>query len=136
MPEWITCGKTVLCQKDPKKGVVVDNFRPISCLPVMWKLLTSVFADSLYEFLECNDVLPVEQKGCSRGSKGTKDQLLIDKMVFRDSKKRHTNLAMAWIDYKKAYDMVPHSWIVECLDMVGCANNVRSFIERSMMLWK
>lgn len=46
MPEWITCGKTVLCQKDPKKGVVVDNFRPISCLPVMWKLLTSVFADS------------------------------------------------------------------------------------------
>lgn len=57
-------------------------------------------------------------------------------MVFRDSKKRHTNLAMAWIDYKKAYDMVTHSWIVECLDMVGCANNVRSFIERSMMLWK
>ena len=136
VPEWITCGKTVLCQKDPRKGVAVDNFRPISCLPVMWKLLTSVFADSLYEFLECNDVLPVEQKGCRRGSKGTKDQLLIDKMVLRDSKKRHTNLAMAWIDYKKAYDMVPHSWIVECLDMVGCADNVRSFIERSMKLWK
>ena len=32
---------------------------------------------------------------------------------------RKKNLAVAWIDYKKAYDMVPHSWVVECLDMVG-----------------
>ncbi len=28
------------------------------------------------------------------------------------------NLNMAWIDYRKAYDMVPHSWIVEMLRMV------------------
>ena len=31
---------------------------------------------------------------------------------------RKKNLAVAWIDYKKAY-MVPHSWVVECLGMVG-----------------
>ena len=30
---------------------------------------------------------------------------------------------MAWIDYKKVYDFVPHSWILECLDML---DNVRS----------
>ena len=28
---------------------------------------------------------------------------------------RKKNLSMAWIDYKKAYDMVPDSWILECL---------------------
>ena len=28
---------------------------------------------------------------------------------------------MAWIDYKKAYDMVPHSWIIECLDLFAVA---------------
>ena len=26
---------------------------------------------------------------------------------------------MAWIDYEKAYDMVHHSWIGECLEMFG-----------------
>ena len=31
---------------------------------------------------------------------------------------RKKNLAVAWIDYKNAYDMDPHSWIAECLDMV------------------
>ena len=30
---------------------------------------------------------------------------------------------MAWIDYKKAYDMVPHLWIIECLDLFGVAEN-------------
>ena len=34
---------------------------------------------------------------------------------------------MAWIDYLKAYDMVPHSWIVECLEMFGIAENEKTF---------
>ena len=25
---------------------------------------------------------------------------------------------MAWIDYKKAYDMVSHSWTIDCLQTV------------------
>ena len=136
IPQWLTYGRTVLCLKDPKRGNVADNYRPISCLPIMWKLLTGIISDSLYEFLEENEVLPLEQKGCKRGSRGTKDQLLIDKMVLRDSKRRRTNLTMAWIDYRKAYDMVPHSWIGECLELFGCAANVCSFIGSSMERWR
>ena len=45
-------------------------------------------------------------------------------------------MAMAWIDYKKAYDVVPHSWIVECLEMFGIAKNVREFLQDSMQSWK
>ena len=29
------------------------------------------------------------------------------------------NLATAWIDYNNAYDMVPHSWRIGCLETVG-----------------
>ena len=36
---------------------------------------------------------------------------MIDGTVLKDCKKRHTNLSMAWIDYRKAYDFVPHSWV-------------------------
>ena len=28
---------------------------------------------------------------------------------------------MVCIDHKKAYDMVPHSWIKECLELFGAA---------------
>ena len=95
-----------------------------------------MLAKKMYSHLERENVLPSEQKGCRKGSRGTKDQLLIDKTVLRDCKKRHTNLAMAWIDYKKAYDMVPHSWISECLEMFGIANNVQDFLNNSMKSWK
>ena len=43
---------------------------------------------------------------------------------------------MAWISYKKAYDMVPHSWISEYLKMFGIANNVQHFLNNSMKSWK
>ena len=98
--------------------------------------MTGIIADSMYEFFVENDSLPVEQKGCRRNSKGTKDQLLIDKMVLADCKRKRKNLAMAWVDYKKAYDMVPHSWIIECLEMAQVAGNIISFLQKSMVNWK
>ena len=65
-----------------------------------------------------------------------KDQLLIDRTILEDCRKRRKNLAMAWIDYRKAYDFVPHSWILECLDMLGIADNVRCFLKKSMKKWE
>ena len=43
---------------------MVDNFRPISCLPLMWKLMTGIIYDVMYEFLVESDCLPLEQRGC------------------------------------------------------------------------
>ena len=50
-----------------------------------------IIAEEMYTYLERENLLPEEQKGCKRGSRGTKDLLLIDKTVLRDCKKRHTN---------------------------------------------
>ena len=105
--------------KGIKKGNVASNYRPITCLPMMYKLLTGIIAENLYSHIEDQQLFPDKQKGCKKRSRGTKDQLIIDKTVLKDCRNRKTNLAMAWIDYKKAYDMVSHSWIMECLDMIG-----------------
>ena len=90
LSKWMTRSHTVLCQKDPRKGNTADNYRLITCLPLMWKLLTGMIAEEMYNYLEREKILPEEQKGCKRGSHGTKDQPLIDKMVLEDRKKRHT----------------------------------------------
>ena len=45
-------------------------------------------------------------------------------------------IIMACIDYKKAYDMVLHSWIRECLDLFRVAENVKSLLVNSMEKWK
>ena len=56
--------------------------------------------------------------------------------VLHSYKQRDINLNMAWIDYKKAHDVVPHSWILESLRLVGVANNLITLMERSMAHWK
>ena len=111
IPKWMTLGKTVFCQKDPTKGNAVDNYRPISCLPLTWKLMTGTIVESIYNFLDVHDKLPVEQKGCRKKSRGTKDQLLIDKTILGDCRKRHTNLGIAWIIRKRmTWFPIPGYW--------------------------
>ena len=132
VPEWMLKGGTVLIQKDPAKGTVTSNYRPIACLPLMWKFLTGISVDKIYDHRLMNSILPCEQKGCRKGARGTKDQLLIDKVVLKEVKRFRKNVAMAYIDYKKAYDMVPHSWILEMMEVKWVAKNVGSLIRRSL----
>lgn len=136
VPSWMVKGKTVLIMKDPRKGNDVGNYRPIACLPLMWKLLTGIFSEKIYDHLERSDLFVDEQKGCRKNSRGTKEQLMIDKAILKNSRRRHTNLAMSWIDYKKAYDMAPHSWINKCIDMFGISKNIGNLIKSSMKEWQ
>ena len=122
--------------KDPSKGGAVTNYRPITCLPLLWKLFTSLISEEIYKHLETNHLLPEEQKGCRKRSRGTKDQLIIDKMIIRKCKRRKTGLAMGWVDYKKAFDMVPHSWLLKCLDMFKIAENIKRVLCNSMNTWE
>ena len=136
IPEWLVEGRTVLIMKDPTKGTEVGNYRPIACLNILWKTLTGIFNTKVYDHLERNGLLPVEQKGSRKRCLGTKDQLAIDKCILKNCKRRRTNLNVAWIDYRKAYDMVPHSWVVKTLEMVGVAGNLINVVKKSMRSWK
>ena len=136
VPSWSTRGRTSLLQNDKSKGNVASNYRPITCLPLMWKLLTGVIADQIYAHLDQKKLLPEEQKGCRKGSRGNNDLLYIDRAAIKEVKSRNKNLAMAWIDYKKAYDVVAHSWIIECLDLFGVAEKIKSLLVNSMEKWK
>jgi len=42
---------------------------------------------------------------------------------------------MCWIDFKKAYDMVPHEWILIVMKTYGIAENIVHFIQKTMNSW-
>ena len=81
-------------------------------------------------------MLTKKQKGCRKRSRGTNDLLYIDRAVIREVNSRKKNLTMAWIDYKKVYDMVPCSWIKECLELFGVAQNIKNLLVHSMEKWR
>ena len=56
-------------------------------------------------------------------------------MIVKDCKRWLKSLAGAWIDYRKAYDMVPHSLMQKYMELFRVAVNVRSFVNTSMKQW-
>ena len=101
----------------------------------MWKLLSGVTTNQIYGHLDQQKLLPEEQKRCRKRYRGTNDLLYIDRAVIREVKSRKKNFAMAWIDCKKAYDMVPRSCIKECLDLFEVAENIKTLLVNSMEKW-
>ena len=69
VPSWLTKGRTPLLQKDKSKGNIASNYRPITFLPLIWKLLTGVIADQIYGHLDQQNLLSEEQKGCRKRSR-------------------------------------------------------------------
>ena len=57
---------------------------------------------------------------------------MINNAILENCKKRMKNLSTAWINYKKAFDSVPHSWILKCLQMYKIHPVFITFIEESM----
>ena len=98
--------------------------------------MTGVIAYQIYVHLDQEKLLPEEQKRYRKGSRGTNNLLYIDRTVIKEVKSRNKNLAMAWVDYRKTYDMVPHLLIIECLDWLEVAANIKSLLVNSMKKWK
>ena len=73
VPCWLTKGRTALLHKDKSQGNIASNYRPLTCLPLMWKLLLGVIADQIYGHLNQEKLLPEEQEGCRKRSRGTND---------------------------------------------------------------
>ena len=52
----------------------------------MYKLITSVISRLKQKYMDDENLIPKEKKGCKRGSKGCKDQLLISKAITQKCK--------------------------------------------------
>ena len=131
---WLTTGITYLIPKssDSKE---VRNYRPITCLTTMYKTLKEITAKSISTHLEERSLLPAEQKGCHPGSKGCKDQLMIIKAIYEDLGRRKRNLSIAWIDYQKPFDSVPHSWVEKSIALVGVNSKIVRYCKLYMEKW-
>ena len=45
-------------------------------------------------------------------------------------------MSIIWINYKKAYDSVPHEWITKVLDLYKIDKTIKDFITAMITKWK
>ena len=60
---------------------------------------------------------------------------MISKVIYQDCRRRNRNLSIAWIDYQKTFDSVPHSWVEKSIALVGVNSKTVGFCKLSMEKW-
>ena len=102
----------------------------------MYKVYTAILAEFIMEHCEENNIITEEQATRKRGSWGCTDQLLINKMIYDEVTSNRRNLVTVWLDYKKAFDSVPHSWLIRSLEMAKVPEKVILAIRQLMIKWR
>ena len=132
---FLTQGKTYI---KPKNNDTQNpaNYRPITCLPTLYKIITSLITQIIEKHLTLHNILTEEQKGCRKKSQGCKEQLIIDSTILKQAEEHQRNLNTCYIDYKKAFDSVPHSWLQKVLQIYKIPNTLTNFLTHVMQTWR
>ena len=121
----------------PKKGdpKSAANYRPIACLNTMYKAVTAFIASELLTYTLTNDLLPMAQRAMRKERWRCVDCLLLDQTIGLDAKITGKPLSVAWIDYEKAYDRVPHKCVMKVLKTINCPGWIQRSIELFFKDW-
>jgi len=67
IPAWLMAGLIFLIPKN-KNTENPKNYRPMTCLPTIHKLITSIISRHMQKYMYDENLMPKEQKGCCSGS--------------------------------------------------------------------
>ena len=102
---WKTANITMIYKKNDHKDP--NNYRPISLISNLGKILESIIKDKLYKIAENNNIIPNTQSGF-RKNKSTNDQLFKISQTLAQNKNRKKQTDLILIDFEKCFDKV---WI-------------------------
>ncbi|CAG4934599.1 unnamed protein product [Colias eurytheme] len=136
LPTFITHGITYMLPKDPDDTCNPAKYRPITCLQTFYKILTACISRVINQHLTKYNILAEQQKGCRKDSQGCKEQLTIDAIAMKTATNQKKDIYSMFIDYQKAFDSVPHSWLLEVLNLYKIHPVLTNFLKTSMTNWQ
>ena len=134
-PDWLLTSMTLLLPKN-KDTEEPKNYQPVALQNTMYKVYTAILAEFIMDHCEKNNIITEEQAAGKRGGWGCADQLLINKMIYEEVTAKRRSLVTIWLDYQKAFDSVPHTWIIESLKLAKVPPTIIEAIKQLMRKWK
>lgn len=113
-----------------KKGSPADptNYRPISKLSSICKIMEKIVTLQLYGYLELNNLLPSCQYGFRKG-RSTTGQMLQCLSLWHNYVSSSIPADTIYLDFAHAFDSVPHNKLLFCCRQFGIGDPLLSWIE-------
>nr|VZH96736.1 unnamed protein product [Spirometra erinaceieuropaei] len=108
------------------------NYRPISLTCILCKVMERIIKTELMQFLEVHGLLSKCQHGFRKGRSCTTNLLQSLQSWTRALDDRH-EVHIAFIDFQKAFDTVPHQRLLHKLKKIGIAGNFLKWIENFLV---
>ena len=116
-PEIFKCGKiTPIFKKGDRENI--ENYRPISTLPMFGKIFEKIIYSRLYKFLSAQGILDDSQFGFRQGH-STVHAIQHSVNLINQSHKANKHVIGIFIDLSKAFDTLDHKILQEKLSNYG-----------------
>ena len=109
----------------------VNNYRPISILPVMSKILEKHVHDSLFSFLHEFDLLHKTQSGF-RSQHSYETALIHMTDNWLNAIDNGKMIGIVLVDFKKAFDLVDHKILLSKLKLYGIKDETLSWFDKNL----
>lgn len=107
-----------LLKPGAQKPENVDEYRGISLISVAEKVLLQIMTERLYTAVEKADILATEQAGFRRREEAMAQVIAVADIVRRRKLAGKSTIGV-FVDFKKAYDRVPHGALIHALAKSG-----------------
>jgi len=123
--DWKKAEITPIYKKGPRS--TLDNYRPVSLTSVPCKIMEGMIRDSLLKYLEETDQISSRQHGFLRG-RSCLTNLLETFEAWTAALDEGYGTDVIYLDFRKAFDTVPHVRLVQKLAGLGVGGQLLQWI--------
>ena len=124
-PTYWKVSEVIPIYKDENRAQI-ENYRPISLLCNVSKVFEKLIFNEIYEIV--NPVLDNSQHGFRRHRSVVTQLLLFLDLLYKEFDQKDNELFVLYLDFKKAFDSVPHDKLLKKVEELQIGGNLLKLI--------